>query len=190
MAGAPSRGAMIGVARAQVGGELETPDLSPLPGWVDEGSTDTPNRSFVSGDPTGQRLRVRYYRDPASDERVARVWFGPLAEGPPGHAHGGSLAAVLDEAMGSCCWVHGHQVLAGTLQIVYRSPLPLGSVVTVRAGLGEVGERKVRTWGRVVGDGDVVYAEATGIFVRLRPDVAGAFANAMSAGTYRPPHQY
>jgi acyl-coenzyme A thioesterase PaaI-like protein len=167
---------------------LDTPDLSPQPGWVDEGSAESPNRSFVSGDPTGQRLRVRYYRD--GQERVARVWFGPLAEGPPGHAHGGSIAAVLDEAMGSCCWVQGHQVLAGTLQIVYRSPLPLGSVVTVRAGLAEAGERKVRTWGRVEGPGDAVYAEATGIFVRLRPEVADAFATAMAAGTYRPPHQY
>ena len=37
---------------------------------------------------------------------------GPPIEGPPGHAHGGSMAAVLDEAMGAAAWMEGHLVVA------------------------------------------------------------------------------
>jgi len=45
---------------------------------------------FVSGEPEGNRFRVRYYKD-LEQHLKARVWFGPETEGPPGHAHGGSV---------------------------------------------------------------------------------------------------
>ena len=57
-------------------------------------------RSFVSGKPQSGLLRVHYFERQGDDAIVGRAWFGPGAAGPPGHAHGGSIAAVLDEAMG------------------------------------------------------------------------------------------
>ena len=71
------------------------------------GSVGT-GRSFVSGEPDGDRLRVCYYRRDRDGALVGKIWFGPGAEGPPGHAHGGSMAAVLDEAMGAGAWLAGH----------------------------------------------------------------------------------
>ena len=35
--------------------------------------------------------------------------------GPPGHVHGGAMAAALDEAMGAVCWMNGHPVVAATI---------------------------------------------------------------------------
>jgi hypothetical protein len=61
---------------------------------------------FVSGDQTGNRFRMSYFRNQDQD-LVARVWFGPVTEGPPGHAHGGSIAAVLDEVLGLAAWAAG-----------------------------------------------------------------------------------
>ena len=53
---------------------------------------------FVSGEPDGNRFRVRYFRD-QGQQLKARIWFGPETEGPPWHAHGGSMAGVLDEVL-------------------------------------------------------------------------------------------
>lgn len=124
-------------------------------------------RSFVSGDPDGDRLRVRYYRRVADGSLIARVWFGPGAEGPPGHVHGGAMAAVLDEAMGASAWLAGHAVLAASITIQFRAMLPLGSIVTVEAGVTNVDGRKVTTRGRMLGADGVTRAEGEGLFIEL-----------------------
>src|SRR5512139_2265568 len=90
-------------------------------------------RSFVSGEPEGDRLRVAYWFNRTNGDLRARVWFGPGAEGPPGHAHGGAIAAVLDEVMGVCVWEAGRRVVAARLDITFLTPLPLGTDVIVRA---------------------------------------------------------
>ena len=142
------------------------PDLSAPSGWnpIDA----FPQRSFVSGDPNGDRLRVQYYeRDSAL---LARVWFGPDAEGPPGHAHGGALAAVIDEAMGYAAWLAGHPVVAARLTTDFRRMLPLGTVCTIEPEVERVEGRKVHVAARIVGPDGTVHAEGSAIFVGLGPD--------------------
>jgi acyl-coenzyme A thioesterase PaaI-like protein len=144
---------------------LAPPDLAPPPGW--DTLAPLPQRSFVSGDPDGDRLRVRYYcRD---TDLLARVWFGPEAEGPPGHAHGGAMAAVLDEAMGFAAWLAGHPVVAARLTTDFRRMLPLGTVCTVEPAVERIEGRKVHVTARLVA-GEAVYAEGDAIFVGLGLD--------------------
>ncbi|PLX86736.1 MAG: PaaI family thioesterase [Desulfuromonas sp.] len=113
---------------------------------------------FVSGEPQGNRYRVRYYRD--EDQRLrARIWFGPETEGPPGHAHGGAMAAVLDEVLGLAAWAAGYPIVVGNLNISFRNQLPLESVVTVESDVVSAEGRKIMVHGRIV-SGDTVYAEA------------------------------
>jgi acyl-coenzyme A thioesterase PaaI-like protein len=147
-----------------------SPDLSAPSDWSPIDAF--PQRSFVSGDSDGQRLRIRYYeRDGAL---LARVWFGPDAEGPPGHAHGGALAAVLDEAMGYTAWLAGHPVVAARLTTDFRRMLPLGTVCTIEPEVERVEGRKVHVAARIVGPDGTVYAEASAIFVGLGPDALDA----------------
>lgn len=125
-------------------------------------------RSFVSGDRTGQRLVVRYFQRKRDRAAVAKVRFGPLTEGPPGHAHGGSMAAVLDEIMGLSCWMAGHMVVAAKLSTEFRKMLPLETEANVVAWVEKVDGRKVITRGRITsGAGNVLHAEAEGLFVML-----------------------
>jgi acyl-coenzyme A thioesterase PaaI-like protein len=128
---------------------------------------------FVSGDRTGQRFRARYFRD-REQNLVARFWFGPETEGPPGHAHGGSAAAVLDEVLGLAAWSAGHAVVVGNLNVSFRTMLPLQTVVQVESRVVAVQGRKVMVKGRICGPGELVYATAECLCIKLKPDVLPA----------------
>ncbi len=131
-------------------------------------------RSFVSGDEDGDRLRIHYYADTVRQEFCALAWWGVGAEGPPGHAHGGSMAAVLDEVMGFAAWYEGHPVVAATITVHFRKRLPLGEVLAVRARVCSIEGAKVKTSGRIESlDGTTCYSEAEGIFVERPLDEFG-----------------
>jgi acyl-coenzyme A thioesterase PaaI-like protein len=134
-------------------------DLSGETAWVpfDAPALVGESLRFVSGDPDGDRFRVRYFRD-AEKHLHARIWFGPETEGPPDHAHGGSVAAVLDEALGLAAWAAGYPIVVGNLNVSFRNLLPLQKVVTVESRVVSAMGRKIMVHGRIF-CGDTVYAE-------------------------------
>jgi acyl-coenzyme A thioesterase PaaI-like protein len=146
----------------------ELPELAGEPGWTlfDAPALVGDSLRFVSGDPTGKRFRVRYYRDHES-QLVARIWFGPETGGPPGNAHGGSIAAVLDEVLGLAAWAAGHAIVVGKLNIHFQKLLPLRTVVEVRSKVVSVEGRKVMVHGGIFGPADIVYAEADCLCITL-----------------------
>lgn len=135
-------------------------DLSGEEGWTpfDAPSLVGASLRFVSGEPEGNRYRVRYYRDENRELR-ARIWFGPETEGPPGHSHGGAMAAVLDEVLGLAAWAAGYPIVVGNLNVSFRNLLPLEEVVTVESKVVSAEGRKVMVHGRIC-HGETVFAEA------------------------------
>ena len=160
------------------------PEVVPEPGWrpIEPPRLEGGRGSFVSGDPEGDRLRVRYFWRGGERPLVGRAWFGPGAEGPPGHAHGGSMAAVLDEAMGAAAWIEGHKVVAVQLDTSFRHLLPLGTDALLEAWVEGVEGRKVRTAGRLFDEKGEVFAEATALFVTLDPGRFGEILERVAAG--------
>lgn len=154
-------------------------DLAPDPGWTPL----TPfweslgTRSFVSSDDDGDRIRVRYYSD-AEGRTWARAVFGPGAEGPPGHVHGGALAALLDEAMGMAALATGRVCVAGRIEVDFRSMVHLGEAVTVELALGEATPRKVPVRATLRRADGAAACEATGLFVDIGTDRLGEAAEA------------
>jgi acyl-coenzyme A thioesterase PaaI-like protein len=148
---------------------MEDP-FAPPPGW--RPLDPAPEESFVSGDPVGQRLRVRYFTE--GEAVRALVWFGPEAVGPPGHAHGGAIAAVLDEAMGVAAWTAGHPVVAARLVTDFRRMVPLGTVTRVETAVEPAEGRKVRLTARLLGPEGTLHAEGEAVFVRLDFDALAA----------------
>lgn len=136
-------------------------------GWtpIDMPLSSSGGSSFVEGDPEGRRLRIRQYVRESDRRFFARVWFGPQAEGPPRHAHGGSMAAILDHTMGVGAWVAGYPVVAATISVNFHRKLPLGTVAVAEAHVDRVEGRKVHTVGRLYVDEDEPFATATGIFI-------------------------
>jgi acyl-coenzyme A thioesterase PaaI-like protein len=112
---------------------------------------------FVSGDKTGNRFRMNYFRD-QEQNLVARVWFGPVTEGPPEHAHGGSIAAVMDEVLGLAAWADGHPIVVGNLNVSFRSLLPIQTVVQVNTRIVSVKGRKVMVHGDICSLEGAIYA--------------------------------
>src|SRR5262249_29380404 len=96
---------------------------------------------------------------------VGRAWFGPLCEGPPGHAHGGSIAAVLDDVMGSGAWLAGHRVVAAKIEVEFKKPVPLGTTAEFASVVERVGGQRVRTRASLTLPNGVVAASASGLFV-------------------------
>jgi acyl-coenzyme A thioesterase PaaI-like protein len=137
-------------------------DAKPFPERVND-------LSFISGRRDSRAIRVRYYEKKAARVFAGRAWFGPEAEGPPGHAHGGSQAALLDEGMGAVAWLSGKSVVAAKIEINFRVPLPLGTILTMRAEVTSIQGKKVFAAGKLVSDDGVVFSEGTGLFVVIDP---------------------
>ena len=146
----------------------EIPELAGAPDWTvfDAPALVGDSLRFVSGDPTGERFRVRYYRN-VDGALVARVWFGPETEGPPGHAHGGAIAAVLDEVLGLAAWAAGFAIVVGKLNIHFQKLLPLRTVVQVDSSIVSAEGRKVLVRGRIHGPDGLTFAEAECLCITL-----------------------
>lgn len=106
--------------------------------------------------------------DPDLEDRVVRgrVVFGNAYEGAPGCVHGGFVASVLDEALGMASAFWGGPSMTGQLTTRYRKPTPINTPLRLEARLDRTEGRKVYTSGEVYA-GDLLVAEATGIFISI-----------------------
>jgi acyl-coenzyme A thioesterase PaaI-like protein len=124
--------------------------------------------TFVSGDPSNHRLSIRYFQCEDDRSLLGKVIFGPGTQGPPNHAHGGSMAALLDEAMGGSAWLAGFPVVAAQLNITFRTMLPLGTRCLVKARVLEVDGRKIKTTAELCSAQDAkVFCKGEALFVTL-----------------------
>lgn len=106
-----------------------------------------------------------------------KVTLDASKEGPPGHAHGGSLATLVDEAMGASCWVQGHHVLAANLNVNYRAPVPLNIEVEVMGKVQHIEGRKIHTVGRITLPDGTVAVESAGLFIEAPEKFAAMQGN-------------
>lgn len=172
-------------------------DLGPELGWLPLGAWPFPHGKpgrFVVGDDSGERFAVRYFRDAGDEDRLhGKIWFGPGAEGPPLHAHGGAMAAVLDELAGVLCWASGRAVLAAQLDTTFHAMLPIGAIVHGCAWIERTGRRSVHVRATLEASDGKRYASAAAVFVELTPEgaaetIAAAAARAEQLGA-APPKQ-
>lgn len=100
------------------------------------------------------------------DGRVrATLTMGAALQGPPGYAHGGSLASLLDEAMGAASWFAGNRTVSVHLAFDYQRPVALGAAVQVFGQVDRREGRKIFTSGSILlADGSIAVS-ASGIFV-------------------------
>ncbi len=109
------------------------------------------------------------------EDRVARGVgrFGSAHEGGPGIAHGGFVAAVLDEALGMATIFSGGPGMTGELTIRYRRPTPLHRELSIVARLDEQSGRRL-TMSAELHDGETLIADASALFVAVGDETFSA----------------
>ena len=114
------------------------------------------------GNPVAPPLSFR-----AEDGKVVGTGsFGMQYEGPPGHVHGGFVAAALDELLGMAQTLSGKSGMTGTLTVRYRRPTPLYKQLRFTAWVDRIEGRKIFTSG-TIHDGETLCAEAEGVFISV-----------------------
>src|SRR3954468_16859935 len=58
------------------------------------------NHCFGCGKDNSEGMRLKFFFDEGKRLTWCRFRLGRRYQGPPGHAHGGIIATILDEAMG------------------------------------------------------------------------------------------
>ena len=91
------------------------------------------NFCYVCGPDNGQGMRLKFSVD--EKDAVVRGAFNLAGryQGPPTYAHGGIIAALVDEAMGKLSRLEGVVALTAELAVEYLRPVPLGRKIVVEA---------------------------------------------------------
>jgi hypothetical protein len=113
-------------------------------------------------------LEIAEGQDGAPPEIHSTAWYDYPYEGPPNCVHGGVIAATFDEILGAAIMAAGHPGMTGTLTVRYRKPTPLRADIRLEARFLGCDGRKIRTWAGMY-HGDVLTAEADGLFIEVRP---------------------
>ena len=102
---------------------------------------------------------------------TGRGTFGAAYEGPPSFVHGGWIACTFDEMLGIANIASGHPGMTARLTVNYRRPTPLFTELNVRAWVDRLEGRRIMSKAEIW-NGDTLTAEAEGIFVQPRPELA------------------
>ncbi|XP_053093509.1 acyl-coenzyme A thioesterase THEM4 isoform X2 [Pangasianodon hypophthalmus] len=98
---------------------------------------------------------------------VCAFQAGHLLEGPPGHVHGGAIATMIDTVTGTLAGYLAGPIMTANLNINYRSPIPLGSVVVLHSALDRTEGKKIFVTCRVTStDESKLHTEATEIQIQ------------------------
>ena len=146
--GAPRHRALWGFAESSNSGDSRAMfDSSPMIGL---------------GNPVAPPLRLSV----VDDHVEGSVVFGTAYEGPPGHVHGGFVAAAFDELLGMAQSLTGNPGMTGSLTVRYRKPTPLHREIRFFGKVDRVEGRKIFTSGTLF-DGETLCAEAEGLFISI-----------------------
>jgi uncharacterized protein (TIGR00369 family) len=130
------------------------------------------NTCFGCGkdNPEGMQLKFRF----EGKQAVCDFTLTKKYQGPPGHAHGGIVATILDEAMGKVNKLRNVIALTKSMEITYMKPTPLGQKLTAVGWESAVRGRKHYNKAEIRNAAGDVLATGKGVFIAV--DAAKMFA--------------
>ncbi|WP_022929447.1 PaaI family thioesterase [Patulibacter americanus] len=145
----------------------ELPPAAPLP--VQGVPGDGPLRPhqpncFGCGPENASGLGIRYARE--GDVVRATLTLDERHEGARGLAHGGIVAAILDDIQGGVLVAMHQRAVTAKLDVDYVAPVVLGHELVAEAWLESHEGRKIRLVGRVLDDGRTV-ASCRSLFITV-----------------------
>jgi len=127
------------------------------------------NYCFGCGSDNPDSMRLKFTYDKKRGRVVCRLRLAPRFAGPPGYAHGGIIATILDEAMAKLNKLHDVTAVTGQLAVDYLRPVPLGQLLRIEAREGDIKGRRRFREGEIVNKNGEVLARGTGVFITIDP---------------------
>jgi uncharacterized protein (TIGR00369 family) len=127
------------------------------------------NYCFACGknNPDGMRLKFTY--DEIRNCFVCRFRLDKRYTGPPGHAHGGIIATILDEAMGKVNKLRHVVALTSQITVNYLKPVPLNKPLRVESREVRVRGRRHTNMAEILNPKGEVLARSRGLFIAIDP---------------------
>ena len=128
------------------------------------------NHCFGCGLDNRTGLRLHFFTD-GDLNVVCHLRLAARFAGPPGHAHGGIIATLLDEAMSKSNRARGIVAMTRHLEVQYLRPVPLGVPLTLTAQHTGATGRRNHTEAQLRDEAGQVLATAKAVFVTVSHDV-------------------
>ena len=128
------------------------------------------NHCFGCGLENRTGLRLKFLMD-ADKNVVCHLRLAARFAGPPGHAHGGIIATLLDEAMSKSNRARGILAMTRHLEVEYLRPVPLGVPLTLTGRHTGTTGRRNHTEALLADASGQVLATAKAVFVTVTPEM-------------------
>ena len=127
------------------------------------------NYCFACGKNNPEGMHLRFSYDEEKKRFISRFRLGRRYTGPPGHAHGGVIATILDEAMGKVNKIHNVVALTSEISVQYLKPVPLNKPLRVEArGVSVRGRRHINA-AEILNQCGEMLACSRGTFIAIDP---------------------
>src|SRR3954452_14180002 len=127
------------------------------------------NYCFGCGKDNPEGMQLKFRLDEDRQRFVGRFRLARRYQGPPGHAHGGIIATLLDEAMGKVNKLREVVALTSQMSVKYLKPVPLGKPIVVEGWELRVRGRRHMNAAEIRNEQGDVLASGRGVFIAIDP---------------------
>ena len=127
------------------------------------------NHCFGCGQRNRTGLRLRFYTN-AAGEVVCPLKLAKRFQGPPGHAHGGIIATLLDEAMSKANRARNVVAMTRSLEVEYLRPVPVGIRLELKSHHSQAEGRKHHCEAELTNAAGEVLARGRALFIAIDPE--------------------
>jgi uncharacterized protein (TIGR00369 family) len=128
------------------------------------------NHCFGCGKDNAEGMRLKFFLDEERQRCVGRFRLAKRYQGPPGHAHGGVIATILDEAMGKVNKLRHVVAMTRSMEVEYLRPVPLRKLIVVEGYELRVRGRKHTNAAEIRNQKGELLARSTGLFIAIDPE--------------------
>jgi uncharacterized protein (TIGR00369 family) len=125
------------------------------------------NRCFGCGPANPGGLQLKFVLGPGGRSYLCKFELGAQFGGTPGHAHGGIIATILDEAMGKANKLKGKVALTRRMEVDYLRPVPLDQPLVAEGRISRVLGRALYNRAELRSAEGVVLARSRGKFLTI-----------------------
>jgi len=125
------------------------------------------NNCFVCGPDNPEGMHLKFTLDEARQTFICQFSLSDRYTGPPGHCHGGIIAAILDDAMGKVNKLRHVIALTREMTLEYLKPVPLHQPLRVEGREIKVEGRTHTNTAEILNEKGEVLARSRGIFIAI-----------------------